>query len=226
MREKIVFGFFLLFLIFSSSSIFAVDSSNYGLKISATWSESQNYIKVDITNVNANLNSAYDVYASCTSGFSQFGNALRISGLDIGSSQAVYLPITGTTTSGMQDGICIVTVKDINNPNNFDTKSVSVSVSAIVICTEGDQRISSQDIQKCVNNVWKTISTCQPGTHPDFVSGNIECVKGENGETGNTIFYGVIFLLIILLIAGDILFKKFKISVKKMKGSGKIFKKN
>ena len=216
MKKKIMFSLFLFILVFSSISVFAVESSNYGLKTSAIWSESQNYIKVDVTNLEANSQAAYSIGATCTSGFSQIGTAWTISGLSLGETKSAYLTILG----GNSNGICEVTITDIGNPNNKFSLSVPVSVLAdSKICNEGNQRPIGQVIEECRNNAWVQVKTCPSDTSPSY-EGNpnkLNCVKESEGLSSEVIFYGGILILIILLIVGDILFKKFKISVKKRK---------
>lgn len=140
-------------------------------------------IKVSVKNI-GDGDGTFDVSATCTNGFSQTGNALRISSLSPGNTQIVYLPITANVQSGTSSGTCTVLAKDYNNPNNFDTKVVSVSASQLTICTEGDQRISGQNIQECQNNIWVTIKTCASDETPNFINGQLQCVK--EGSPGST----------------------------------------
>jgi hypothetical protein len=122
----------------------------------------------------------FDVFATCTNGFSQVGTSLRISGLEVGSSQTVYIPITSNVASGDIQGSCTVTAKDVNNPNNLDSKSVSVSSSAIAICTANELRISGNNIQTCQSNAWVTTQACNSTEIAQYVGDTPKCVgKGS-----------------------------------------------
>lgn len=136
---------------------------------------------------------SFDVFATCTDGFSQSGNSLRISSLPAGSTQIVYIPITSNIISGTKSGTCIVTAKDVNDPNNVDTKSVSVSSSSISICTEGQVSIIGNKIQQCQSNVWITTKECAIDETAKYVSGVPACVKENGDEIG---FFGKIWGLI------------------------------
>jgi len=140
-------------------------------------------IEVTVKNVGTG-DGSFDVSASCSAGFSQTGNALRISSLAPGAIQTVYIPISANVvTDG--SGTCSVLAKDVNNPNNYDTKSVSVSASALSVCTSGEKRISGNSIEECKNNVWTVIKNC--GTLvPKYVGTDIQCVEADQGGDDST----------------------------------------
>lgn len=124
-----------------------------------------------------NAQGSFDVSASCSSGFSQYGNSIRVS-LQPGETQNVYLPISSNTVGDLQ-GTCSVKVNDVNNPTVSVMSSVGVSSSAIVICQEGDSRISGNQIQQCQSNVWKTIKTCSQGYVAQYKGGIPDCIPQE-----------------------------------------------
>jgi hypothetical protein len=132
-------------------------------------------IKVTVRNDGTGVGS-FDISSSCTNGFYQTGNSLRISSLAVGSSQTVYLPITSNVVSGTLAGTCQVIATDVNNPTNKDTSSVSVSSKAISICTESDYRISGNNIEQCKNNIWVLVKSCPSNQVAEYVGTTPQCV--------------------------------------------------
>lgn len=157
---------------------------------SQTFQTGQNgVVQVTIQNVGDGAGS-FSVYASCDNQFSQNGNSLTISSLTPNSQQTVYIPITANVVSGTSSGTCTVTAKDINNPNNVDIKTVSVSSNAIAICESGSTRISGNNIQQCTNNIWTNIRNCGSNQTAQYKNGVPDCVS--QNEISNNGFFGAI----------------------------------
>jgi len=135
-----------------------ISAQDLGLTLTANYDSSQSQIIATIKNIDANPQASYDVYAICTNGFSQVGSSQRVSGLQISSSEIIYIQISGGTSNGN----CDVKVTDVNLPTNTLSVRVPVLVSssAIKICDEGDKSVLGNDIQECQNNAWITINTC------------------------------------------------------------------
>ena len=148
-------------------------------------------VAVTVENVGTAAGS-FNVGMTCTSGFLQTGNSLTISSLAPNSQQTVYIPIESNVVSGTNTGTCTVTATDINNPNNYDTKTVSVSSNAIQICTEGQVLTNGNLIQQCQNNAWVTIKVCNPDNETaQLTSSGAECVPKGGGGGGNCGFLGL-----------------------------------
>jgi|GEM_PF-6515983 hypothetical protein len=146
-------------------------------------------IQATVENVGTATGS-FNVGATCTNGFSQTGNSLTISSLAPNSQNTVYIPITANVVSGTNEGTCTVTATDISNSLNSDTKTVSVSANAIIICTNGQISTNGNLIQQCTNNVWVTIKSCNPANETAQLTGSgASCVpKNSPGTCG---FLGV-----------------------------------
>lgn len=142
-------------------------------------------IETRITNI-GDAQGSFDVSAtSCTNGFYQVGNALRVT-LPKGNSQTIYIPISANVVSGDLNGVCTIKATDVNNPNNFDTKQVSVASSAISICSPGEKRIAGNHIEICEDNVWKVFIECSDTQTPQYNSqGEPVCVDKENASANN-----------------------------------------
>lgn len=145
-------------------------------------------IAVTVKNVGT-ADGSFDIFATCSEGFSQTGGSLRTT-ISAGQTGTVYIPITSNVVSGTKYGSCTVTAKDVNNPNNYDTKSVSVSSSSISICTEGQISIIGNKIQECQGNVWKTIKQCASTETAKYVNGVPDCVVNKLDNKG---FFGNLF---------------------------------
>lgn len=151
---------------------------------SQTFQTGQNgIITTTIQNVGTG-NGNFNVGASCTDGFMQQGNALTISNLAPGNSQTVYIPITSNVASATASGTCTVTATDIGNPNNHDSKTVSVLSNAIFICTNGQVSTDGSNIEQCENNAWVVIQTCNSTQTATLGSNGATCVN-NNGNGGN-----------------------------------------
>lgn len=124
----------------------------------------------------------FSVGVSCNNGFQQSGNAQTISSLPVGQSQTTNIPLTSNVVSNTATGTCTITATDVNDAQNTATYTVSVSSSALTICTQGQEQFIGQNIQECQNNAWITIKTCNSTQHPDYVSGKIQCV--DNSAVG------------------------------------------
>lgn len=141
-------------------------------------------INVDVKNIGDGVGN-FNVYASCNNEFTQNGNALTISGLDVGLSKTVYLPLSASVLSGLKSGTCTVTAKDINNPANLDSKTVTVTANAISLCVEGEVTVFGNLIQKCVNNKWITTESCAATQTAKLANGIPQCVSNEQIDERN-----------------------------------------
>lgn len=143
----------------------------------------QGNIMVTVKNV-GQATGSFNVYATCTGSFQQTGGSQTVSSLSAGNSQNINIPITSNVVSGTGAGTCTVTANDINDPTQKSTYTVSVSSSALTVCSQGQEKFVGQKIQECQNNAWVTIKTCSSSQHPDYVSGKIQCVANTTTATG------------------------------------------
>jgi hypothetical protein len=117
------------------------------------------YITTKVKNVGDALGS-FGVYAQCNQPFSFIGTTEFIS-LNPNEEGIVNLKISGTCSQKTQ-GSCVVYAYDRNNPNNKDSKTVSVSCTPIVLCNAGETRCNGKVIEQCnqAGSGWNAIQTC------------------------------------------------------------------
>lgn len=134
---------------------------------------SDGFIKVTVKNIGDSLGS-FDIYVQCQSPFSSSDRA-RIT-LDKGLQTDVYLRLTASVPE-KTSGTCIVIANDVNNPNNKDSETVSVSASNIAICQAGQKRVYGKYIQQCSSSGsgWDTVKVCKENEYADPVT--FECIS-------------------------------------------------
>lgn len=185
-KTGILIAIFILFPLINAQSM--------GLNLSAKWDSGQNQIITTITNIDANSGASYDVFATCTNGFTQSGNSQRISGLEIGSSQIIYIGIVGGTNSGD----CEIKIVDVNQPNNYVFVNVPVQVTNtnpsewdFEKCGNG-QQVCNPNADWCDNGVKMRCNQC--GTEY-FKIGACENNSSDNGKFLGYLIYIIIFVL-------------------------------
>jgi hypothetical protein len=117
------------------------------------------YITTKVKNIGDALGS-FGVYAQCNQPFSFVGTTEFIN-LNPNEEGVVNLKISGTCSQKIQ-GSCNVYAYDRNNPNNKDSKTVSVSCTPIVLCNAGETRCNGKVIEQCnqAGSGWNAIQTC------------------------------------------------------------------
>lgn len=152
----------------------------------------QGNVAVTVENVGS-ASGSFNVGITCSgTQFSQQGVSQTISGLAPKAQQTINLPVTANVLSGTAKGSCTVTATDMNNPSNKATYSVTLSASALFICTNGKIETNGNLIQQCQNNAWVTIKTCPANETATLTSsGQGQCVPIKIAGGGEGLFAAI-----------------------------------
>lgn len=102
------------------------------------------------------------ISADCPSPFEQSGTSLSVE-FNAGQTKTVNIPITGQASEEVRKQ-CTINVKDLENPNNKDSSTVTSCVKPIVICTPNEERCNGNNKEKCnsVGSGWSLLTTNDP----------------------------------------------------------------
>lgn len=161
-------------------------------------------IAVQVRN-DGSAQSNFDIFATCDAGFKQ--SSINVRGqLAPQGIRDFYLPITGATVADFQNGICTVTVKDLNSLNS-DTETVSVKVNSLKFCSSNelscDQMTKDQIQCNSAGTGWTIVEkqSKECGYVPPVCIG-LDCPK-QTPEFSWGIF---IFSAIVGLIVGGVVY--------------------
>jgi len=117
-------------------------------------------IDVELKNVGNGLGS-FDVYADCPAPFSKPGSqTIQLYPQETGRISLIITAGVAKETTGQ----CTVHAYDKNNPENKDSKTVTVTAKPIITCTVGDTRCNGNYIERCTDGTkWDQIQLCDYG---------------------------------------------------------------
>ena len=136
------------------------------------------FINVVVQNIGSG-DGSFAIQASCSGAVSVQGTALNLPSLKPNEQTTMYIPISGNAVSTATE-TCSVKVYDRNNPDKSDTRTVTVTVNPVVLCTPNMKRANGNTVEQCNpdGSGWKTIQICRADEEPQrTVDGDVKCVK-------------------------------------------------
>ena len=181
---------------------------------------------------------SFALTANCDLPFSYTG-ASMYSTLQPGQSEIIIVPINGECNEKL-DGTCELVLTDRNNPNKFDTMTVSMGCTPLFICIDGQTKcigevefvceggtswiktgttnceekedLTCQVDKDCDDDNWLTIDTCE-GIKVAGIDTGIDKKCHNKDITEFLLIFGVIISIMILMIPILLLFRNKKVKM-------------